>query len=169
MSTAIMLSLKPNQVHQLESGELTLLARKTKPKLQTPFKVIVYQCHSDMKEWDEKDGTVVGEFICDRIYLIDKDSTDYCFRNPIFQTVDNEFFVYKSEAKEKYGLDVCMTDEELKQYLCRRVGYGWHITDVKFYGKPQFLSNYCKSAEMGSWSVKKHVQNPPASWMYVDV
>ena len=81
MSTAIMLSLKPNQVHQLESGELTLLARKTKPRLPTPFKVIIYQCHSDMKEWDEKDGTVVGEFVCDHIYMIDKDSIGYCFRD----------------------------------------------------------------------------------------
>lgn len=42
MSKAVMLSIRPKWVEKIANGEKTIEVRKTKPKLQTPFKCYIY-------------------------------------------------------------------------------------------------------------------------------
>ena len=42
MSKAVMLSIRPKWCEKIASGEKTIEVRKTKPKLETPFKCYIY-------------------------------------------------------------------------------------------------------------------------------
>lgn len=81
MSKSVMLSIRPKWCEKIASGEKTIEVRKTKPKLDTPFKCYIYCTQSGVAlgAWG-KHGKVIGEFTCDRIYKIDKDSTGFLLR-----------------------------------------------------------------------------------------
>ena len=118
---------------------------------------------------------VIGEFTCDRIYKIDKDSTGFLFKA-------GGLSVYKQAAEEKCGLRVAMTDDELHGYLGHCQGYGWHISDLKIYDKPRELREFkknnrdCFYADLGL--AKRDcpdcknsgcfLERPPQSWCYVE-
>ena len=58
MSKAVMISVRPKWCEKIASGEKTIEVRKTRPKMDTPFKCYIYKCGN---------GKVIGEFLCDQI------------------------------------------------------------------------------------------------------
>ena len=58
MSKAVLISIRPKWCEKIISGEKTIEVRKTRPKMDTPFKCYIYKCGN---------GKVVGEFLCDQI------------------------------------------------------------------------------------------------------
>ena len=186
MSNAVMISIRPKWCEKIASGEKTIEVRKTRPKIETPFKCYIYCTlpkypHEDFITTDYPKpqfyggGKVIGEFTCDRIYKIDKDSTDFLFKA-------GGLSVYKQAAEEKCGLRVAMTDDELHGYLGHCQGYGWHISDLRIYDQPQKLTEfrrscpndlYCEACAM--YSNNNGICNngalplrrPPQSWCYV--
>lgn len=58
MSKAVLISLRPEWCEKIISGEKTIEVRKTRPKMNPPFKCYIYKCGN---------GKVVGEFLCDQI------------------------------------------------------------------------------------------------------
>ena len=175
MSRAVMLSIRPKWVEKIASGEKTIEVRKTRPKLEAPFKCYIY-CTMDHPyisvscgELDKLNyrtntvgrcnGKVIGEFTCDRIYKIDKDSTDFLFKA-------GGLSVYKQAAEEKCGLRVAMTDDELHGYLGHFQGYAWHISDLRIYDTPKELSEFTGLREFGATPYE--IKRPPQSWCYVE-
>ena len=188
-----MLSIRPKWVEKIVSGEKTIEVRKTRPKLETPFKCYIcctlQGCNEFFRvdlgrdvakwnrgKWADRKGKVIGEFTCDRIYKIDKDSTDFLFKA-------GGLSVYKQAAEEKCGLCVAMTDDELHGYLGHYQGYGWHISDLLIYAQPRELTAfrrlcpndlYCEACAM--YSNNNGICNngalplrrPPQSWCYVE-
>lgn len=93
MSKVVMLSIRPKWCEKIISGEKTVEVRKTRPKLETPFKCYIY-CTSGrpdlnipisperlMQDYLDTgsmkslncplgNGKVIGEFVCDRIFPI---------------------------------------------------------------------------------------------------
>lgn len=61
MSKAILISLHPKWCEKIMSGQKTIEVRKTRPKMNPPFKCYIYKCGS---------GKVIGEFLCDEIINI---------------------------------------------------------------------------------------------------
>lgn len=187
MSKAVMLSIRPKWCEKIANGEKTIEVRKTRPKMNTPFKCYIYCTlpkypHEDFIATDYPrpqfygGGKVIGEFTCDRVYKIDKDSTDFLFKA-------GGLSVYKQAAEEKCGLCVAMTDDELHGYLGHCQGYGWHISGLKIYDAPKDLNEfrracpnswYCESCAMywenngtcGNESLQ--IRRPPQSWCYVE-
>jgi predicted transcriptional regulator len=150
----------------------TIEVRKTKPKLDTPFKCYIYCTlpkypHEDFIATDYPmpqfygGGKVIGEFTCDRIYKIDKDSTDFLFKA-------GGLSVYKQAAEEKCGLCVAMTDDELHGYLGHYQGYGWHISDLRIYDQPQELSEFTGLRTFKGGFELREIDRPPQSWCYVE-
>ena len=193
MSKAVLISIRPKWVEKIANGEKTIEVRKTQPKLETPFKCYIYCTlpkypHEDFIATDYPrpqfygGGKVIGEFICDRIYKIDKDSTDFLFKA-------GRLSVYKQAAEEKCGLRVAMTDDELHGYLEHYQGYGWHISDLKIYDAPKKLGEFWRDcleySELSTncWSCENvcgdgdetdcntdgrlYLHRPPQSWCYV--
>ena len=199
MSKAVLISIRPKWVEKIANDKKTIEVRKTKPKLDTPFKCYIYCTlpkypHEDFIATDYPrpqfygGGKIIGEFTCDRIYKIDKDSTDFLFKA-------GGLSVYKQAAEEKCGLCAAMTDDELLGYLGHYQGYGWHISDLRIYDPPRELSEFtpvcryknddgsCPSRRVAC-SYQKYdynpdgsinlvecgrtLERPPQSWCYVD-
>ena len=66
----IMISIKPEWCRKIMTGQKTAEVRRTKPKLNTPFKCLIY-CTKDAKSNELYKGQVVAEFVCDKIFNID--------------------------------------------------------------------------------------------------
>ena len=175
MSKAVMLSIRPKWCEKICGGEKTIEVRKTRPKLETPFKCYIYCSQSGVAlgAWG-KHGKVIGEFTCDRIYKIDKDSTDFLFKA-------GGLSVYKQAAEEKCVLCVAMTDDDLHGYLGHCQGYGWHISDLKIYDTPKELSEFktlcrvdadCCACPYYNYTKMdcdgRVIGRPPKSWCYVE-
>ena len=94
MSKAVMLSIRPKWCEKIASGEKTIEVRKTRPKIDTPFKCYIYCTIGGqdlnipisqerlMRDYLETgsmkslncplgNGKVIGEFTCDRIYELE--------------------------------------------------------------------------------------------------
>lgn len=184
MSKAVMLSIRPKWVEKIANGEKTIEVRKTKPKLDTPFKCYIYctlqGCNEFFRvdlgrdvakwnrgKWADRKGKVIGEFTCDRIFPIN------VFDNG---SIQNWLFEHMERS--------CLTYEELADYIGNgKTGYGWHISDLLIYDQPRELtafrracpnSWYCESCAMywenngtcGNESL--YIKRPPQSWCYVE-
>lgn len=177
MSKAVMLSIRPKWVEKIANGEKTIEVRKTKPKLDTPFKCYIYctlqGCNEFFRvdlgrdvakwnrgKWADRKGNVIGEFICDRIYEL----------APL------------NHAPDDVEKQACLTREEIVNYL-KGTGYGCHIVDLRIYDQPRELTEfrracpnswYCESCVM-HWenngtcgNERLQIKRPPQSWCYVE-
>ena len=169
MSKAVMLSIRPRWVQKIANGEKTIEVRKTRPKLETPFKCYIYCTQSGVAlgAWG-KHGKVIGEFTCDRIFPIN------VFDNGGIQ---NWFFEHMERS--------CLTYEELADYIGNgRTGHGWHISDLVIYDDPKELIEFhtwkkCKSCSNSGYEstaciydencmIPAAITKAPQSWCYVE-
>lgn len=197
MMRSVLISIKPKWCELISSGKKTIEVRKTKPKLETPFKCYIYCTNTkpylvwgdvfrgswetefthisgyNRKEaekiWDVFNGHVIGEFVCDKIL---------------------DVFVYCSDPNMKGYPFPCtgLTDREVMDYLGNgNMGYGWHISNLVIYDEPKPLDMFykecaglnntgmcyeCENAvgEECDCAVngQLHLTRPPQSWCYVE-
>lgn len=161
---AVLISIRPKWCGKIVSGEKTIEVRKTRPKLETPFKVYIY-CTSGrpdlnipisperlMQDYLDTgsmqslncplgNGKVIGEFTCDQIYEIQKrgipENFDYCYLSL------DEWGNDDIEAEIKAISASCVSKKELNAYgASKPVLYGWHISNLKLYDEPKKLSEF---------------------------
>lgn len=58
---AVLISIRQEWCQKIMEGRKTIEVRKTRPKMDTPFKCYIYKCGN---------GKVIGEFLCDQIINI---------------------------------------------------------------------------------------------------
>lgn len=176
MARAVLISIHPEWVNRIISGEKNVEIRKTRPNLGTPFKCYVYRTKGVVKhiakgEWFDMPvgGTVFGEFTCDRI-------------TPLFNVCTDNWHHLAGDVHEWHKELVkraCLTDAELKAYAKGQNCFAWHISDLKIYDTPKKLSEFsrpfencigkvcdeygCAYCENGG-----HIKRPPQSWCYVE-
>lgn len=157
--------------------------RKTRPKLETPFRVYIYRTkgtvpHIINDKWVQMEvgGTVIGEFVCDRIDRLVRVGFDGSGEPAKYCVCNSEMFVWPMDGICE---DACLTKEELEKYLGGYEGYGWHISDLKIYDTPKDLSKFSRPFEncidkvcdeFGCASCKNggHINRAPQSWCYVE-
>ncbi len=61
MSKAVLIRIRPEWCEKIINGWKTIEVRKTRPKLNPPFKCYIYKCGN---------GKIIGEFLCDQIINI---------------------------------------------------------------------------------------------------
>jgi predicted transcriptional regulator len=183
---SVLISIQPKWVEKIASGKKTIEVRKTRPKLETPFKCYIYQTKSkdnsiykQYKVNDTRSGKVIGEFVCDRIEEVYQCNSGWVQENACLS--QNAFFDYLGIPRNThFGYD--------------KKAYGWHISDLKIYDKPKELSefysakwdipcenkkrgfnmDFCMAYENGSHFCKelncdkKRLTRPPQSWCYVE-
>ena len=167
---AVLISIKPKYCELIASGLKTIELRKTRPKLDVPFKVYIYQTKS---KWIYKilgwlrlyQGKVIGEYVCDDIDTV-------AVFNGLLYCVEN--------SQPNKLLQMCLTIDEIKQYLGKKNhGYNWHISELKIYDKPKELSEFCKPCDplpgcycdyckAHGGSLNMAILRPPQSWCYVE-
>lgn len=170
MSKAVMLSIRPKWCEKIASGEKTIEVRKTRPKLDTPFKCYIYCTQSGVALGARgKHGKVIGEFTCDRIDEYD-DDTIFSFRHEDYSRWND------------FGLDrACMHPEDFQNYADGKWLYGWHISDLRIYDAPRELSEFQRATNpcdscyaeytwkcTGCKKLSGDIKRPPQNWCYVE-
>ena len=188
MSKAVLISIRPQWCQKIASGEKTIEVRKTKPKLETPFKCYIYCTRDKHLAFMQNasgtnliacmdvdaaipvggaigNGKVIGEFTCERIALIAYDGGEL-----------------SSTTNAAFSPATCLTQSEIIAYIGDKGRcYGWHISDLRIYDTPRELSEFqratdpCDSCHAEyTWECtdcKKwggDIKRPPQSWCYVD-
>lgn len=164
---AVLLSIRPNWCKLIWSGMKAVEVRKTRPKLETPFRVYIY-C-TGAGNWRQRfpktglqqmEGRIVGTFVCnkiDRLTHIDK---------PSRLSIMTPDLWYKPAGELLRA--ACLTEAEAEKYLKGGDGYGWHISDLKIYDQPRKLQAFTglQSTRFGMQPVE--ITRPPKSWRYVE-
>ena len=156
MSKAVMLSIRPKWVEKIANGEKTIEVRKTKPKLDTPFKCYIYCTqpkypHEDFISTDYPKpqfyggGKVIGEFTCEQIWVGTPRNT-----NPLF------------------CMAACMDGFDTEKYAKGKALYGWHISDLRIYDTPKELSEFTGLRDTKFGAAPYEIKRPPQSWYYVE-
>ena len=152
MSKAVMLSVRPKWCEKIARGEKTIEVRKTRPKLETPFKCYIYCTQgNDARRLRGSWGKVIGEFTCDRIFPIN------VFDNG---SIQNWLFEHMKRS--------CLTYEGLADYIGNgKTGYGWHISDLRIYDAPRELSGFTGLRDTRFGAAPFDIKRAPQSWCYV--
>ena len=184
---SILISIRPKWCELIASGEKTIEVRKTRPKIEAPFKCYIY-CTNDYRNWATRsnnyefwigkplnniskgryfcNGKVIGEFVCDGI---------------MGAMANNGIQTYYNGQK-----GTCLSDAEIIRYAGGKKIYYWHISDLKIYDKPKELGDFwkavkCLYATENDYTYKYHcfragqkqrcgeeLTRPPQSWRYVE-
>ncbi len=158
---SVLISIRPKWCELIANGKKTIEVRKTRPKLERPFKCYIYQIGG---------GKIIGEFVCDwcDMFRIGRPAIAELSLGAL--VTPQELYIYAGG----------------RPYL-----YGWHISDLKIYDKPMSLGEfhfppekYCerqlcggcpKDQVMGldgdyafdcEW--ERPLTRPPQSWCYVE-
>ena len=194
MSKCVLLSIRPQWCELIANGKKTIEVRKTRPKLETPFKCYIYctiggdaLCppHMNSPKWDihrQGNGTAKGRKMTAR----ERDKSDYRFANGkvIGEFVCDKMYggyysicPHDPPVFEEIGTlnrpnvmgETCLSAIELNDYLDGETGYGWHISALQIYDKPRELSELRKPImPMGLRYEDDAIKRAPQSWCYVE-
>lgn len=166
MKKAVLISIQPkwcekicNKIGENTDGspiyEKRVEVRKSRPKLDTPFPVYIYQTKktwvynifSKIADWQ---GKVIGEFVCDEIIVA-------------------ELGHYCNIPCKKAQLDIL----DLMDYADEKTVYGWHISNLVIYDEPKELSEFSSGSSVFTFDDKGKIvysgmKRPPQSWCYVE-
>lgn len=181
---SVLISIHPKWCDLIASGKKTIEVRKTRPKIETPFKCYIYEtkARSDMPTFVDEDGhvlytgrgKVIGEFVCDCI-------------TPLYNVCTDDWRLLRGGLheieKQLVGM-ACLTEGELHEYAGGKNCYAWHISDLKIYDKPRHIiefyrwkkCKFCKETEIDREKCKYRetciapamIRRPPQSWCYVE-
>lgn len=178
MSKAVLISIRPKWCQKIMSGQKTIEVRKTRLKLNPPFKCYIYcteqginkffreGCGGDLEKWNRerwtyRKGHVIGEFVCHE-----------------FVEINGAERITSDIAR-----DACLAPVEIHQYLGTGTGYGWRISNLKIYNTPRELNEFRRACRNDWWcdSCAMHwahngtcgneslqISRPPQSWCYVE-
>ena len=189
MNKSLITSVSPRECELIARGRQTMLVRKTRPKIETPFKCYVYcskgktflyknpnngelflDKNGGYRGGDYEDryltGKVIGSFVCDRVFEL-KINGDDC---------GNYWHEWDDEGDIQ---DMCLSYEELETYLGKSVGYGWHITEPKLFDKPRELGEFKHKIKVpwawqengkaiGYFYKRQPITRAPQSWMFCE-
>ena len=185
MAKTVLISIRPEWVEKILAGEKTLEVRKTRPNMETPFKVYIY-CTAGNLSYKVNGGMVcnvsggkiaVGEFTCDNIATY---NYDYCPHPEIGMDYDCGDSWWEIDDEDLKS--ACLAEKEFRYYAFgREEMYGWHISDLKIYDTPKPLSAFkglCKidvgCGECPYYNYTKMecdgrtIKRPPQNWCYVE-
>lgn len=177
---AVMSSIRPKWCELIASGKKTIEVRKTRPKIETPFKDYIYctldggvkgdRLMIDGKVSKVVCGMVIGEFFCDEIFPI-----------RVFENGAIQDYMFHNIEKS------CVSYDDIANYIGNDgIGYGWHISELKIYDKPRELREFwkagkCPYASESGCAYEYHcfrsgqtqrcgetLTRPPQSWCYVE-
>ena len=171
---AVLISIQPKWCELIANGKKTIEVRKTKPKLETPFKVYIY-CTKNKRQRLRKVNNYVKEIFItenkdvlgrtDKVKSLIGDMTtfvenggyngkvigefvcDWIESTPLWRIKGNTGFCAKrTDREENLPKMACLSIQELEKYAGseNRLVYGWHISNLVIYDKPRELSEFRK-------------------------
>lgn len=155
----VLISIRPEWCDLIANGTKTVEVRKTKPKLDTPFKCYIYCTKSKNKGknlyrgyWGEGinglrlcyvklSGKVIGEFVCNKTTRIapcgyDKERIE-------LNIVDENLTIKKLD--EGFLSRCQLSYSDIEKYANGGEVYGWNISDRVLYDEPKDIGEFYKS------------------------
>lgn len=196
MSKAVLISIRPKWVEKIVNGEKTIEVRKTRPKLQTPFKCYIYctmnhpyisvSC-AELDKLNYRTNTVgrcngkaIGEFACDCV-------------TPLYNVCMDDWKRLTGglhNIEKELVNQACLTEAKLHTYAGGKNCFAWHISNLKIYDAPKKLGDFWRDcpeySELSTncWSCENvcgdgnetdcntdgrlYLHRPPQSWCYVE-
>ena len=191
---AVLISINPKWCKLIAEGKKTIEVRKTRPKIDVPFKCYIYCTKNKETTFFSKEvfdgekgkwaipyvgnGKVIGEFICDRIDEFSVPCHLY------YSEIDNITATIIEKA--------CLKPRDIHMYNGVHQTYGWRITDLVIYDKPKELVEFkpikceknfdgeciykgrCKhQVKCSTWGYRtfkceKRITKAPQSWQFVE-
>lgn len=172
----VLISIRPVWTDKILKGKKTYEVRRTRPRMEPPFTVYIYCTQGKPELWlagirsagdcsasfesHKINGSVCAEFVCDRIDIIDQDSNGYMFRDA--QKPGKICKVrYFNDYPELLD-ETCLTQDQISRYLGIRIGYAWHISDLKVYKYGFGIM------DMQRYDTKETLTDPPQNMVYVN-
>ena len=146
---AVMLSIQPQWCSLIAKGKKSLEVRKSRPTLETPFKVYIY-C-TKTPGLDAVSGKVVGEFICDKI-----------------ERVGIPYPAYADSLDKRFIEQSVLSYWALHGYAFHDDLFFWHISYVKLYDVPCDIKDFTALRKTRFGMMPVNVSRPPQSWIYVE-
>lgn len=180
MSKAVLISIRPKWCELIAAKKKPVELRKTRPKIEPPFKCYIYCTKDPGNEgisthfYESEDGhfysanktykaflsgTIIGEFLCDNT---------------------GKHYLNSVTCKKLSELS-CVPSDEIHIYAQPHdFVYGWNISNLVIYDMPKYLCDfqlYCNHREdcctCKRWSAKSFdciagLKRPPQSWCYVE-
>lgn len=167
---SVLISIKPKYVELIANGQKTVEVRKTRPKIDTPFKCYIY-CTKGENLWLTQkgvksktelagylmNGKVIGEFVCDKVIKTCgwrlRGNTQQCAK--------------RTAEEESFPELACLTIDDIVKYAGSetREVCGWHISDLVIYEKPKEVSEFFTPfGKRPSYMLER----PFKSWGYVE-
>ena len=161
---SVLISIRPKWCELIASGNKTLEIRKTRPKLETPFRCYIY-CTKPSKKYqticgcmilnsDElyrhptqgiKHGYSIELMACDDYYSKD----NFLNGKVIGEFVCNEIECFTTDYRQdeeqtmKIASQSCVNISDLEEYeIDASCLYAWHISKLIIYDKPKELSEF---------------------------
>ena len=154
---AVLISIQPKWCELIASGKKTVEVRKTKPKIETPFKCYIY-CTQPKKLFrfssfgyssDEYLWLANGKVEMNDGFKYWHGYEDYKKLNGkvIGEFVCDKVVEFECDFNEPAFCETadlsCVGLEALWGYCIKKgKGYGWHITDLVVYDEPRELSEF---------------------------
>lgn len=145
---AVLMAFSPEECEKIFSGKKTVDVRKIAPKLETSYKVYVYDTKKAFDITDIYDlstdvvrkvadgrGKVVGEFVCDKVIEYGYDVIA-CAKFEV-----NGAYV---KEEKRYNAGACLSAEEMYEYSKGKSLRGLHITKPKRYDTPKDISEFSR-------------------------
>ena len=194
MSKAVLISIRPKWCEKIASGEKSIEVRKTRPKLNPPFKCYIYCSKAKqrlvgiLKDGDEN----YGEIYHGKPVFIKLDDGSVCDMWGKRQKVIGEFTCERivpitydggrlwCPTNAAFSPATCLSQAEIIAYIGDKGRcYGWHIQNLKIYDTPRELSEFERPYECDKRDVKwasecnachddGKIKRPPQSWCYVE-
>lgn len=186
MSKAVLISIRPEWCQLIANGEKTIEVRKTRPRLDTPFKCYIYCtlprrypqedfiCTDYQKPQFYGGGKVIGKFVCDRIYELEAENCP----GGSYHAKGQDRATTNMIARQS-----CLDLKDMHNYLHGKKGYAWHISNLVLYGTPKKLECFrklcpekldCESCAMYNENEERcgnealQFCRGPQSWQYVE-
>lgn len=187
---AVLISIRPKWCEKIVSGEKTIEVRRTRPKMNPPYKCYIYCTKGQerlvaiLKDGDEN----YGEIYHGKPAFIKTDVSSVCdmygkrkmvigefICDRIDEYDDDTIFSFQHEDYARWNdfdLDrACMHPEDFQNYANGKWLYGWHISNLKIYDTPRELREFYavpNEVEVALKAKPKPVTRPPQSWRYVE-
>ncbi len=178
MAKAVLISIRPEWVEKIMSGEKTLEVRKTRPKLETPFKCYIYctqasvryqtVCGGHVLNSDElyrhpengiKHGDSIELMLCENYtkdnFLNGKVIGEFtCDRVEAIKAATGPYGIY--DVGDDFVAQTRLVNGALWGYGHGATLYGWHISELKIYETPKELPEFhtwkkCKSCSKSGY------------------
>ena len=179
---SVLISIRPQWCELIANGKKTIEVRKSRPKLETPFKCYIYCTHDKehtlFKDWIDPPFVVKEYNIMNGkgIKNVFHDNRPWGNANGkvigefVCDKITNLFADSRFWLDEKLVEQACLTGNQIRKYANGKESvYGWHISALQIYDKPRELNEFRKPImPTGLRYEDDAIKRPPQSWCYVE-